>query len=243
MSLQPDGALVGRLSMIGWRIATVNMEGMMVRLTRDGQTIAEAAVAADGSYAISHVSPGSVNVLVFGPQGFAALGVQLVPAGSQVERARTQAGGKLVAAPRRPCETLKIEVAPLHDVVVPTQLPCDCFTEPLVASQLGPCGTPCGGLPGDMLGVDGFSGMPGVDGFGGVPGGGGFGGGGGGGFGGGGGGGFGGGGFGGGGGGGFGGGGLGGLGAIGGLAAAAALVAGGDDDPPFVPGPFSPNGN
>src|SRR6056297_1442338 len=58
VSLRPDGTLVGRISSIGLVPGSFTMEGTMVRLTRQGETIAEAPVAVDGSFFMPNVSPG-----------------------------------------------------------------------------------------------------------------------------------------------------------------------------------------
>ncbi|XZE55511.1 hypothetical protein SH139x_001523 [Planctomycetaceae bacterium SH139] len=147
VSLQPNGMLLGRISAIGLMPGAMDMEGMMIRLTRQGETIAEAPVASDGSFAIPGVTPGPVSVLVFGPQGFAALGVRIVPS-AQFGGMQSNAMETLVTMQAGPASSLNIEIASPEDVVAATQVPGDSFTDPLAAGQIGPGGLPGGGVPG-----------------------------------------------------------------------------------------------
>ncbi len=145
-TLSPGGVLTGQLSVMGRPVGSVDLSGMTVRISRSGEYIGEARCAASGDFQIEGLSPGSVGVFAFGNAGFAALGVELEPAISNVSKNQNfaetlvtvQAGGS----------GLNIGIAPIDDVMAGAGVPNDSFS--------GPAGPPPGGLPGG-----GFGGGPG----------------------------------------------------------------------------------
>jgi hypothetical protein len=59
--------------MIGQPVSHTDMNGMQVAVLRDGHIVAEAPVAADGTFRIADLPSGSYGFLAYGPQGGAAI--------------------------------------------------------------------------------------------------------------------------------------------------------------------------
>jgi hypothetical protein len=68
-----DGSLRGQLSMIGQPVSKIDMTGMQVAVLRDGQVVAQAPVAVDGTFRVIDLPGGSYGLLAYGPQGGAAV--------------------------------------------------------------------------------------------------------------------------------------------------------------------------
>jgi hypothetical protein len=69
--LDSNGTLVGRL---GKASAAVDMSKMTVFIMKDGEEVSRGRVAADGSFAISGLTPSCYGLVAAGEQGFAAVG-------------------------------------------------------------------------------------------------------------------------------------------------------------------------
>lgn len=76
--LSPTGGFSGYLSIPGIPRGVVDLSTMQVRVVRDGRIVAEAEVESDGKYKVDSVGPGPAGVVMFGPSGFAATGVEFV---------------------------------------------------------------------------------------------------------------------------------------------------------------------
>ena len=158
-----DGALQGRISVIGFPVGAVDMTGMTIRVMRGGEPMASVPVNADGTFTVEKMSVGPIAVFAFGPQGFAAMGVEVF-SGDQLTKNITNGTETLVTAMQAPPSTLSFEIAPPNDVIAGSQLPGDSFTGPtLPPGPVGPLGAGPGGAFGGPGG--GFGGGGGGGGF------------------------------------------------------------------------------
>lgn len=165
VAIGANNEVEGQISVMGYPVGAIDLTGMMVRMMREGELVGEAPVAANGYFRVEQVSPGPVSVVVFGPQGFAALGVKLVSQNGFTKKANANQE-TFVSLLQGADTNLRIEIAPPEDVIAGSSIPGDSLSVP----------PPFANAPG--FGPGGF----GAGGFGPGGGGGGFGGGGGGGF-------------------------------------------------------------
>lgn len=170
VTLSPDGSLQGKMSIIGRPFESVDLRGMQVAYLRGGRVLGAIPVTAEGDFSIANMTAGPLSLVCFGPQGFAALGVEVLPAAAR--GAQVVAEGHTYVAMQGGGSGLEIEIAPSVDVVVASEVTGDNFNRPLPPGA-GPPPFP-GGAGGGLAGGGGAGG--GIGGGGGGSGGGGLGG-------------------------------------------------------------------
>ena len=79
VQLQPDGALVGSISLLDSRTG-LNREvlDLTLHFVRDGQHVAQTEVQRDGRFTISGLAPGIYSILTTGEDGILAMGLDVV---------------------------------------------------------------------------------------------------------------------------------------------------------------------
>lgn len=151
ISIAPTGELVGRLGVLGTPMSQVDMSQMIVRVMREDSIMGESSVASDGRFAIAGVSPGPAAFFAFGPNGFVAIGIQLVPR-AVISASVVQEPESLVSL-RAGSANLNVEISPIQDVIAGVSVPGDSFSGPVG----GPLSPPAGGFGGAGAG-GGFGG-------------------------------------------------------------------------------------
>lgn len=157
--IAPTGELVGRLGVLGTPFSQVDMSQMVVRIMREDSIMGESPVAADGRFAIPSVSPGPASFFAFGPNGFVAMGITLVP-GNAVSANTLPATESLVSM-QAGAANLNVEIAPIGDVVAGVGIPGDSFSGP-TAPPIGPAAGGAFGGPGGSFGGGGAGGGGGI---------------------------------------------------------------------------------
>lgn len=143
--LDRDGSLTGNLSWTLLSRTPISFEGVVLRLTRGNQVVGEARVAGDGSFRIPSQTPGPVSVFAFGPQGFSAVGIQLVAPSATLGAAELSGAETLVNVLQGNANLgLNIALGSSQDAIGAAQQPGDSLNLP-PAAPLGPGGGVAGG--------------------------------------------------------------------------------------------------
>ncbi|XZE55352.1 hypothetical protein SH139x_001360 [Planctomycetaceae bacterium SH139] len=117
VAMTPEGGVSGAVLIPGLTQAPVDMSQMLVRAVRDNQVVGEARVTADGSFSLDDLGPGPVGIIFFGPLGFAATAIELVPADARSASLSNATKQRLVAnLQSTSAPGINLEIAPLADV-------------------------------------------------------------------------------------------------------------------------------
>jgi hypothetical protein len=76
--MTPTGGIEGQVTLPGIAPGSVDLSRTTLRAFREGQMIAETMLGVDGRYSIAAIGPGPIGLVFFGPDGFAAMGMELV---------------------------------------------------------------------------------------------------------------------------------------------------------------------
>ena len=170
VAMTTDGGFVGNVFMPGQPAGSVDMSSMMVRVLRDGKAIGEARVGRSGNFKVYGLAEGPVGIVVFGAQGFAATGIELVSGNSLGQFERTDES--FVTTQEGADTGLNVEVAPSGELAPLSEETAKDESEigegsiPLEIPQAG--GSIAGGVPSNGFASGGGGG--GGGGFGGVEG-------------------------------------------------------------------------
>ncbi len=168
VAMTPEGGIRGEVLIPGLMQAPVDMSQMMVRAIRDNQVAGEVRVAADGKFAIDKLGPGPVGIIIFGPLGFAATAIELVPPPARSATLGNESEQQLVANLQSTAAPgINLEIAPLADVSsVVMNEPSEQSDSGSLPLEVPPPTTPAGGMVGGSGG--GFGGGGGGAGGGGL---------------------------------------------------------------------------
>lgn len=114
VQLDPAGGFSGMVSVPGMPWESIDLTGTQLRVYRNGNLIRETNVKASGEYNVPNVGAGPASVFVFGPKGYAAAGIQLVPAIVQADLRSTNE--YFVSRRQDPVQQFNIDIAPLSDI-------------------------------------------------------------------------------------------------------------------------------
>ncbi|MBX3422337.1 MAG: hypothetical protein KF752_12360 [Pirellulaceae bacterium] len=148
-----DGDLIGRVSRPGWSYSEQDLSGSVAHIIKGGEVLDKALVDKDGFYKFADVAPGVYDMLVAGPDGFAAFKFQAVDddIASEVKQASNQSEVHLVAANAAnmvAADTLNTELVHQSDVFpaasegVIVGGPCESCG---IVEAYGAGGSPCSG--------------------------------------------------------------------------------------------------
>lgn len=174
--LDASGVFGGYLSIPGVSRGSADLSSMQVRVIRGGKVVAESKVAADGRYEVDAVGVGPAGVMMFGPSGFAAFGVEFLDGNLQARR--PEEAQRLVSLQDRPQGDppgeLNVDISPTNDAQagleeVQQQLgedslppgPALQIPPPLAGGGLAAAG-PGGGFGGGGGGTGGLGGIAGL---------------------------------------------------------------------------------
>lgn len=168
VAMTPEGGVSGEVLIPGLMQAPVDMSQMLVRAVRDNQVVGEVRVAADGKFAIDDLGPGPVGIIIFGPLGFAATAIELIPPAARSAALANETEQQLVANLQSTAAPgINLEIAPVADVSsVVMNEPSNEAEGGSVPLEVPPPPTPAGGMVGGSGG--GFGGGGGGSGGGGL---------------------------------------------------------------------------
>lgn len=115
VQMTADGGFRGLVSVPGIPSSEVDLSEMRLRVVRGDRTIAEESIAANGEYSVAGIGPGPAGAIFYGPNGFAAMGIEIVGPERQIT-AVAAATETLVALQGGGAPGLNVDLAPVSDV-------------------------------------------------------------------------------------------------------------------------------
>jgi hypothetical protein len=163
------GGFRGLVSVPGVPSGQVDLSDMRLRVVRGDRTIAEESVSANGEYSVAGIGPGPAGAIFYGPNGFAAMGIEIVGSEQQITAIQPSTE-MLVALQDGGARSLNVDLADVSDVRTalatgpngPNEIgpPVNPVAPPLGGGAGG--GGPGGGFGGGSGGGGGLGGVGGL---------------------------------------------------------------------------------
>lgn len=152
------GGFFGTVSIPGVPIGAIDFSRMRVRIYRNGSQIDDFPVTAEGRYEVTEIGSGPFGAVFQGPNGFAVLGIEVVPGPQLTETLISFRNSTLL--PQSDLESeFDVDIAPMADVMPILQQESLLIDSPGVLGAPSPGAFGGGGFGGGGGGFGGLGGL------------------------------------------------------------------------------------